>query len=283
MKPFFLLLNLLTFHLITYPQVYIAGTLLPGYVDVVPDTLLDYQCPNYQPESFYFDINGDNQNDFELNAVCSYAMGGQIWDHRITPLNTNSYVRFGHLDSAYFTSINIWQYSPVAKKLYYGDTINSFDAVWNSSFLNLNYSIHSFGSFLSAYDWIDSSDTYLGLRYDNVIDTIWGWIRVNFPVGNKCFVRDYSFGSSHIGIKETFFGKTNIYPSPADDYLITECELNDRDIHLRIFDFVGREMRDYFFNYKTTIRLNEMKNGLYLVYLQKGNKTLLNKIVIQHE
>jgi hypothetical protein len=119
--------------------------------------------------------------------------------------------------------------------------------------------------------------------YDNVIDTIWGWIRVNFPVGNKCFVKDYSFGSSHIGIKETSFGKTNFYPSPADDILNVECTLNDKNIHIRIFDFAGREMRDYFFDYKTTIKLNEMKNGLYLVYLQKGKYTFSKKIVIQHE
>jgi hypothetical protein len=65
-------------------------------------------------------------------------MGGQTWNHRIISLNTASYVRFGHIDSVFFTTNNYWVYDTVAKKLFYGDTINSVDAVWQNSFLLQN-------------------------------------------------------------------------------------------------------------------------------------------------
>jgi len=85
-------------------QIYKAGDMLSTYVNINPDTLINYTCsPAGSTEDYYIDVNGDSQNDFQIEAHCNTYMAGTASDEYIDiiSLNPNSYIRFGRIDSSY--------------------------------------------------------------------------------------------------------------------------------------------------------------------------------------
>lgn len=50
-----------------------------------------------------------------------------------------------------------------------------------------------FGTYLNTQDWMGGTDLYIGIKYLDITDTVYGWIRVNCPAFYTCILKDYSF------------------------------------------------------------------------------------------
>lgn len=173
-------------------QVYQAGTIFPYYYDIVPDTLMNIIGNNSPTENYYFDVNGDLTNDFRIQAYGAGGLGGGNHSITFTPINSNSYVRFGHTDSTWHNWFSYWMLVPVAKPLQFGDSINSGLSSWVNGGLFLYDNSGSAGSYTNVQDWASTNDLYIGVKYQNLSDTIYGWIRVQCPFASRCYVKDFS-------------------------------------------------------------------------------------------
>ncbi|MEI6853159.1 MAG: T9SS type A sorting domain-containing protein, partial [Bacteroidota bacterium] len=266
MIPSRIKLVLIVFSLLIYfkseSQIYKAGDTFSTYIDMIPDTLINYSCINhYSTESYYFDVNQDLQNDFELKAVCSVSPGFSNQYIAITSLNPNSYIKFGQVDSAYNNYLAYWMKAKVAKPLFYGDTINSLVATWDSTTLYLYYYYYTAGSSIMAADWISTNDEYIGIKYRNTTDTLYGWIRVNCPNSSACLLKDYSIGSIITSIPVFESVAFNIYPNPTTDYLVIETQKNSLIEILNIEGQILKTINDT--DIKTRIDLKDLSSGLY--------------------
>ncbi|MDP2386927.1 MAG: hypothetical protein Q8M29_11185 [Bacteroidota bacterium] len=154
----------------------IAG--VPGqvYVDIVPDTLINYNLSYHVllTESYFFDINNDAQNDIEINATSINALGGGNNYIEVRPLNQSTYIRFGRFDSVYSAYNGYWWVLKVAKPLLPGDTINSLFSVWNNTTLSITDNSTMTGAGHSIYDWLSTNDKYIGINYASGSFNIYG-------------------------------------------------------------------------------------------------------------
>jgi hypothetical protein len=261
----------------SYAQVYLAGDTLPGYVDIDPDSLLSYVCP-HSSERFSFDINEDNQDDFEINASCGVSPGTTSIQIYIKSLNPDSYTRFGYTDSAYHTYLNYWMTVPVALPLNYGDTINSSGATWSRD-LFMTYFYLSAGSGISGSPWQNTVDEFIGIKFEDATDTIYGWVRVNMQLSNACLVKDYAYSSSHISASEISLKKTKIYPNPANDFIRVETGLN-KPFNLQLSDLQGRIVFQQDIIGHISIDTGRFSDGVYLVFLRSPDAVLVRRIII---
>jgi hypothetical protein len=248
-------------------QIYKAGDTLSTYVDVSPDTLINYSCVNhYSTESYYFDVNGDLVNDFEIKALCSVSPGFSNQYVAITSLNPNSYIRFGQFDSAYN-----------AQPLFYGDTINSLVANWDSTTLFLYYYYYSGGNTILSANWINTNDEYIGIQYRDAADTIYGWIRVKCPSSDSCIIKDYSIGSLIASIHEIESDNFKIYPNPTTDGLTIETP--QKSI-IEILNIEGQIIK--IINNADTITTINLKNaacGVYIVRVKTDKEIVTKKFI----
>lgn len=263
----------------SHSQIYKAGDTLSKYVDINPDTLLTYTCsPANSNESYYFDVNGDSQNDFQIEAHCNTEMAGTEDIEYITviSLNPNSYIRFGRIDTSWYGVIK------VAKPLQYGDTINTTISKWDSATLYLINSSEWEGNYVGVSDFVNTNDTYIGIKYQNAIDTIYGWIRVNCPNVSECYIKDYSIGTFNVSIQAFEFGNINIYPNPASDKIHIAHTNNDA-VEVCLYDMVGRQVSAAIKSNKqtTAIDVSGLSEGIYFLQLKMAKGIVTKKIIVQ--
>jgi hypothetical protein len=172
-------------------QVCKAGDIFTTYYDEVPDTLVDYKW-NTSAESFLVDINSDNQHDFRISAGANIALGGQTRVIDIRPLHPSALCAFGRTDSVYHFLYNYWMLTRVSKPFMAGDTVSKSGIIWSNNVLALS-DVSSFsGTGKNVVDWVSSTDKYIGIKYQSLADTLYGWIRVKLPTADKCYVKDWS-------------------------------------------------------------------------------------------
>lgn len=206
-------------------QVYTAGQLLATYVDVSPDSTL------YGYENYSLDVNGDNVNDLKIEATYMPFAGATVDFIKLTPLNVNTYTLFKRLDSVYVSNWPSPGYSwgwftKIAKPLFVGDTINKTGAIWTNTVSYLNDKSMDKGFVKNVLDWVNPADQYIGVKYKTTTDTVFGWIRVQVPVYNKCTILDYSFNYSGVGIKEYDAFGVRIFPNPVSEILLLSDQQN---------------------------------------------------------
>ena len=273
---------LLTICFNAHSQIYYAGQNLSVYVDINPDTLIHYTCSfSGSVQDYYFDVNGDLLNDFKVEALCSVAMGGTTADITITPLSPDANIRFGRLDSVYNSSVGGWWVTKIAQPLQYGDSINSNTSKWeNGLYLTDNSNFFS-GPPKNVTDWVSTNDAYIGIKYQNFTDTIYGWIRVKCPSAGGCYLKDYSLGGGALSINEFRLGAGTIYPNPAADKIYIERSNND-EMTINFFDVVGKQIKEVIKskNQKTEINLCNMSEGLYFIRIKTAKGTCTKKIII---
>lgn len=190
MKRLFLILVCLP--IFTEAQVYKAGTVYPYYYDINPDTLLNITGNNSPVENYFFDVNNDLINDYRMQAFGLGGLGGGTHYINFTALNSNSYIRFGRIDSTWHSYFTYWMLTSMAKPLTFGDSINSKLSVWSNASLYLTDNSGSAGSYTYPNDWISANDLFIGLKHQTSSDTLFGWIRVNCPNAYRCYVKDFS-------------------------------------------------------------------------------------------
>jgi hypothetical protein len=258
-------------------QMYLAGATLSTYTDINPDTLINYSCvSHYSTESYFFDVNGDSQNDFELKALCSVSPGYSSQYIAIIPLNNNSYTRFGQLDSAFNAYSSYWMKAKVAKPLYYNDTINSPVAKWDSTTLYLYYYYSTTGGSIMAAHWIDTNDEYIGIKYQTATDSIYGWIRVNCPNSSSCLIKDYSISSIITGIRDIQTDNWFIFPNPATTYLTVKGI--QPSATAEVYDLSGKLILNQQLN-TNQIDIISLAKGLYFLKLTTPEGSVVRKFV----
>ena len=220
------------------------------------------------------------QNDFQLNAYCSIALGGQGYEISIKSLNPSSYIRFGRFDSVYNNYQAYWNVHKVAKPLYYSDTVNSLSAKWDCTTLYLNERDFFTGTWTNITDWVSTNDEYIGIKYQNATDTIYGWVRMNCPNAADCYLKDYSFGGSGLGIKEFELGVSTIYPNPATDKIYIERTSNDV-MEVGLFDIIGKQISQTKSKNQTTeIDVSSLSKGVYFARIKTEQGMCMKKIIV---
>jgi hypothetical protein len=249
MKAELIFIFLISISLFINAQVYQAGYTLSSYMDIIPDTVINFKggtaSNGVSNESYSIDISGDFQNDFEINAYSANGLGGGSDMIRIKSLNVYSYISFGRSDSVYQTwPSGFWWVTDIAKPLDYGDTINSVISKWNKTYLYITDHSYQTGAYKKVNDWIGITDNYIGIKYMNASDTIYGWIRINCPYagygGGACIVKDYSYSKSFTGIRDFEMDKFIVFPNPFNAEIYLE---NSEQDNIQLFDCLSRELR----------------------------------------
>lgn len=266
-------------------QVYPAGTILPYYFDINPDTVLNIIGNNSPTEYYNLDVNNDLINDFKFQSVGAGGLGGGTHYINITPLNTNSFIRFGRKDSTWHAFYSYWMYTPLAKPLQVGDSVNSMVSVWKNTMLYLTDNTGSAGSYTQPQDWINPNDLYLGLKYQNATDTIYGWVRVNCPSMWQCTINDFSFSkciNACVGIKEHERAKTlKIIPNPSNSKIRLVFDTEIKKAEIKVINELGQivYMDDIDGKLECVLDLENYVNGLYLLEVKGENKACRGKFV----
>jgi len=264
-------------------QVYNAGYALTNYVDIEPDTLVNYIIVyEGSNETYDIDVNGDLENDFRIEASYMHTLALSYKRIGIVSLNPNSYARIGRYDSVFVAYDSSWWVTKIAMPLQYADTINSGTSVWYRGYLTLTESSYKFGTFKVVTDWVSPDDEYIAIKYHDSTDTIYGWIRVNIPIRSDCLIKDYSFSSFYTAIEETESDKFNIYPIPAAHKIFigrTESE----EMEVSLFDIAGRQVMGTTISKSkiTEIDVSGIHKGNYILKLIINNNSFNKKIVIE--
>jgi hypothetical protein len=281
-----LIFILFLFPFLLIAQVYKAGDVLAFYTDVTPDTLLSYSPPSGSSnESYYIDIDGDLVNDLRIWAYSGNGLGGGTDQITVNTLNPNTFVRFGRFDSILqIWPSSHWWITKVADPLLYGDSINSALAVWDNSYLTLTDNSYLAGAYKNVLDWLGPADKYIGIKYQNATDTIYGRIRVNCPnlggYNNQCYVKDFSFESINVGIKEyDKYKSLKLYPNPTTNSLfISNGENKFQNTEIKILNYLGQIVSEK--PYTNSVDVSGLAKGLYtLKIIARDNAVLYSKFV----
>jgi hypothetical protein len=282
MKKLLLLPILCGSYLNANAQVYNAGTMFSGYVDIAPDTLMNYTVAPYTHELYSLNIFGDAINDLDFIAHGAVSSGGSAAYISVTSINTNLSIRQGRLDSVFVPATSTWNVTSIAKPLNIGEAIDPAGAVWNNTTLYLTDHSGSGGGNKNVNDFV-GGDKYLGLRYVNGTAIAYGWVRVQCPTQDACYVKDYSFTPETVGINESAVKETVIFPNPVSDhFFISNLDPNTFSrSSLKIRDIYGKEIGfscDPGTNTKITFD-KDIAEGYYILQYNSGNDIFSQKIV----
>jgi hypothetical protein len=268
-----LIFLLLVFPFLSKSQAYKAGQVLLGYTDINPDTLIATQYS--APSTYSIDLNGDHVSDLRFVSQTIVGAGTQIYNIYVEPLNPSSFVVLERVDSAYNSYTSNWWVTNVAKPLAFGDTINKANTKWCNSVSVISDKSNVPGASKNILDWVNSVDQYVGVKYQDSGDTLVGWIRVYVPIWQKCYVKDFSFQSISIGIKEYNYSyQLKSYPNPTDQYLNFELQDQTKISEIEITNTIGQSVLRQPF--KKQINISLLSTGCYFIKLISEDGTILH-------
>lgn len=265
----------------TNAQVFKAGEIFSSYIDVTPDTLINFNYQTSPTEDYYFDIDFDSQYDFKIEAYNVGGLGGASRSISVIPINSNSYILNGRVDSVFHNFYNYWHLTPMLKVLNYGDSINTLTNIWVNQVLYLTSNSGSAGTYVNPTDWIGNNDLYIGLKYQTLTDTIYGWIRVNCPSSNKCYIKDYSTTKFANDIHEINEGVKGIitYPNPVTNSLnILSSSVNLLNSEVEILSADGKIISTQ--TYSKIPDVSILPDGFYtLKVITKDKQIYISKFI----
>jgi len=241
-------------------QFAIAG--IPGlwYFDVSPDSLLDppYNLGAYFDE-FDIDINQDGGKDLKIKSYVAVSSGGNARHIIVSSLNSSITFYWGKTDST-----NAGTHIRDMLKMYdVGDTISTGKFI-NSGYLT--YSSTSGGSTTISPDWIGAGDKFFGVKYQDSVNTYFGWVKVNVSGYKTCLVEAYSLEEDIESIQKqnVSFIESNVYPNPSINQLFIETEIYP-NLFVKIYDITGRLVFiNRLQNNNTSIDVSSFNPGIYI-------------------
>ncbi|MEP7264881.1 MAG: T9SS type A sorting domain-containing protein, partial [Bacteroidota bacterium] len=86
------------------------------------------------------------------------------------------------------------------------------------------------------------------------------------------------------GVTENFNSEISIYPNPVDKLLTIRFLVNDEaNYAATILDLAGKKVSDsYINNFQQTIDVSKLQNGIYFVQMKSKDKSMTQKIIVQH-
>lgn len=73
----------------------------------------------------------------------------------------------------------------------------------------------------------------------------------------------------------------NIYPNPANDFVIFETDISSKSATLEIFDFQGKSVFKHNLNGTHRVSVSQLKKGIYLYNIITDNKKQNGKLIVQ--
>jgi hypothetical protein len=258
-------------------QVYTAGSALPVYVNINPDTVMHYVYFPYTTQ--IYDLNVFGNLKMEFMAKGSSSSGGSIALINVKPLDPHVFISFGRLDSIFDSTSTSWLVTKVAKPLLQGDPINDPTAVWDNTLQYLTDKSASFGWTKNVTDWV-GGDKYLGLKYQNGNATGYGWIRVQCPDADSCYIKDVSYATFTTGLKELDKDKLAIFPNPTQTKFTVSVDPFLKVEELCVYNINGKCVwRNKSTSSNQVVDLANQPNGVYFLQLRTLNGFLTHKIV----
>jgi len=262
-------------------QSVIAGTQGSIYIDIVPDTLLNAlygMGATTSPESYYIDLNQDQASDIKIYSFGAISSGSGNQYIQVSSLDTSSFsFAFGSLDQTFFPTSSCspgWYNRNMLKAYNQGDTIKN-GAYITSGYLGYDYYICSEDA--SSCEWCTSTDKYIGVKYRNGGNVIFGWIRVDVSAYQKVLIKDFSLGGSAVGIKQNeVLNSFSISPNPASEKI--KIDLNAQLTEIKMTDVSGREILN---TQERSIDISALREGIYFVQVKTPEGVLTRKVIVQ--
>ncbi|TNE56076.1 MAG: T9SS type A sorting domain-containing protein [Bacteroidetes bacterium] len=73
-----------------------------------------------------------------------------------------------------------------------------------------------------------------------------------------------------------------LYPNPATEYIVVKSSGVNTSATIRITDVLGKEVKQEQFKQTKKIRVEDLKNGIYIMSVVTGNKTYSKRFVVKH-
>ncbi len=84
----------------------------------------------------------------------------------------------------------------------------------------------------------------------------------------------------NVGITQTASRKFQIYPNPAKDNLTVSCKTTG-EFKVKLLDISGKTLTQGTFSNTAKINTSDFREGLYMIIIDDGNRSVSEKIVIQ--
>lgn len=96
-------------------------------------------------------------------------------------------------------------------------------------------------------------------------------------VEDRGFCSHISVTFANVGIAENEMEAINVYPNPVRNSLTIE---NANNVNVNIYAANGQMVKTFVANGTTTVNMNDLSNGLYIVKMQGENATRVEKVQV---
>ncbi|MFY9310296.1 MAG: T9SS type A sorting domain-containing protein [Bacteroidia bacterium] len=259
-----------------------AGTMLSIYQDINPDTLLNYTVAPYTNETYGLSFYTDLVNNLEFTARGAVSSGGSSAYVSVHSLDPHLFLGFGRLDSVYVPATSSWNVTKIAKPFSLGEALDNTSVVWDTTQLYLTDHSGSGGGNKDVNDWV-GADKYIGLKYMDLNDTTYGWIRVECVSEDSCYIKDFSYSALSLGITNITKHKTVLYPNPSSQlYYLTNTNSGTFDTKgIKITDINGSEIKftSEILENGVLLNLEGSAAGVYTLRYNSGKTQMIHQII----
>ena len=96
-------------------------------------------------------------------------------------------------------------------------------------------------------------------------------------VEDKGFCGNFTTTFANVSVAESEMAAINVYPNPVRNSLTIE---NANNVNVNIYAANGQMVKTFVANGTTTINMNDLSNGLYIVKMQGENATRVEKVQV---
>ena len=138
---------------------------------------------------------------------------------------------------------------------------------------------------------MNTTDKFIGVKFMMGASEYYGWIRVDVSSqAATVTIKDFAYESTSgngINAGDTGGSSTAVIESSLTNanvflYATTLNVLNvEGNYNLNIVDLLGKSVYNKNINGNSSIDLNELNNGVYLVQIRKGTNVITKKIYVQ--
>lgn len=159
----------------------------------------------------------------------------------------------------------------------------TYDMAWPTSKPSLNGSAPGWTNFrLSMVNWASAWGSFpVAMTADTIL------IRFTYITDSNSIAREgWMIDDIHVddwyeGIDDQERENIRIYPSPASSFLTISTDVPLYKMHMQVYDMTGRLVMETKDNTQKTMDVSQLKNGLYLLRINDGLRSVSKKFVIQ--
>ena len=138
----------------------------------------------------------------------------------------------------------------------------------------------------AEFDWDIETNTWIGDRLDEyvlteddkyhaIISYLWDESSNDWAVDEK----EYYYRTIVTSVSETDEDYIRIYPNPCKDFITIESQMQG-DIEIAIISSLGQLVQKIqTTGHRTTVDLQDVRNGTYILRVKEGNQTIVRKII----